>query len=418
MWFPVLLAKKSWMLASTIATFFLLTIILTSFYSLRNLQMASALSASSNSTSTSLKLNQTSINATKNSTLFLNYDNPILGIKMQYPSHWLVALHFIRGVFITQFVSPNVNSTDGFANNINIAIQKIVHVTTLQQYVKAVASILSARHFNIILSKSSNNSTIALAGMPAFENVFIVKQHALEKDLKVVPVDLKIMQLYTLKADRAYIITYTAEPSKFSSDLPIVQKMIDSLKITTPINNLIVSSASTSNNQTLGPSFRSQANNNTAAPTATFHATFDTYIQPGSAKGFGVYSERPNDNNSFITGETAELYVVPSGFAYKPIISNQSEKTSLYQSNFTANVLVFDKQGKQVLATQYKVPKIALNQKVPELYVTIPLSIPQNFPTGEYKVRYFIIDGTSGKNFEIDKNVNIIAPKLQISASS
>ena len=174
-------------------------------------------------------------------------------------------------------------------------------ITTPEQYVKVVDSILAARHFNIIESKSSNNSTIALAGMPEFESIFIVKQHILDKDLKVIPVDLTIMQLYTLKADRAYIITYTAEPSKFSSELPIVQNMIDSLKITTPSNYLIANTASTSNNQTMASNFQSEANNNTAR----FHAVFDTYIQPGSAKEYGIYSERPNDNNSFITGETA-----------------------------------------------------------------------------------------------------------------
>ena len=193
-----------------------------------------------------------------------------------------------------------------------------------------------------------------------------------------------------------------------------MQNMIDSLKITTPSNYLIASSAGPSNNQTMASNFHSEANNNTTR----FHAVFDTYIQPGSAKEYGIYSERPNDNNSFITGETAELYVVPSGFAYKPMIRNGSEKTFLYQTNFTANVLVFNKQGKQVLATQYNVPKVALNQKIPEQYMTIPLHMPENIPIGEYKVRYFIIDGTSGKNFEIDKNVNIMAPKLLISASS
>ena len=100
------------------------------------------------------------------------------------------------------------------------------------------------------------------------------------------------------------------------------------------------------------------------------------------------------------------------------MISNGSEKTFLYQTKFPANVLVFNKQGKQVLATQYNVPKVALNQKIPEHYMTIPLHMPENIPIGEYKVRYFIIDGTSGKNFEIDKNVNIMVPKLLISASS
>ncbi|MFZ0513868.1 MAG: hypothetical protein WAM14_19840 [Candidatus Nitrosopolaris sp.] len=127
-----MLAKKSWMLASTLTTLFLLTIILTSSYvstliSLGNLQTASALTANNNSTSTSMKLNQTSINATKNSgnnnsTLFLNYDNPFLGIKIQYPSNWLVALHFISGVFITQFISPIQNSTEKFPASVSISI--------------------------------------------------------------------------------------------------------------------------------------------------------------------------------------------------------------------------------------------------------------------------------------------------------
>ena len=45
------------------------------------------------------------------------------------------------------------------------------------------------------------------------------------------------------------------------------------------------------------------------------------------------------------------------------MVANESEKTYLYQTNFTANVLVFNKQGKQVLATQYNVPKASFKSE-------------------------------------------------------
>jgi hypothetical protein len=426
------------MLASTITTLFLLIIIpsahnnLSGLFSAGNLPTVSALTSNNNSKSDNnnnlsyTTLNRTSPFATANvltsnnnnnktssSPIFLNYDNPFWGIKIQYPSDWLVALHFISGVFITQFISPIQNSTEKFPATVSISIQSPPkNITTLNQYTNVAYKLLKLISktvgigFNIT---ESNNSTTLGGTIPAFERVFTVQQHFLDKNLKIIPLDFKIIKLYGINANKVYMITFTAESSKYDSYLPVAQKMIDSFKIipTGQTRNVGAANAGSSN-----------SSNSNQTATTRFHSTFDTYILPGSAKGYGVYSERPNDNNSFITGETAELYLVPSGFAYKPIISNQSEKTSLYQTNFTANVLVFDKQGKQVLATQYKVPKIALNQKVPELYVTIPLSIPQNFPPGEYKVRYFIIDGTSGKNFEIDKNLNIIAPKLQISASS
>ena len=41
----------------------------------------------------------------------------------------------------------------------------------------------------------------------------------------------KAMQVWTLKGDKAYLITYKAEPEKYSKYLPTIQKMIDSFEI-------------------------------------------------------------------------------------------------------------------------------------------------------------------------------------------
>jgi hypothetical protein len=39
------------------------------------------------------------------------------------------------------------------------------------------------------------------------------------------------MMVLTIKGDRAYIISYTAEPEKYSYYLPTVQKITDSFEI-------------------------------------------------------------------------------------------------------------------------------------------------------------------------------------------
>jgi len=39
------------------------------------------------------------------------------------------------------------------------------------------------------------------------------------------------MMVLTVKGERAYIISYTAEPEKYSYYLPTVQKMIESFEI-------------------------------------------------------------------------------------------------------------------------------------------------------------------------------------------
>jgi hypothetical protein len=407
------------MLASMLTALLLLVMISTAHYNLsgqfyhsisRNLSTAAA-PTSNNNKSNNLSdptMNRTSpivtayvltSNNKSSSPIFLNYDNPFLGIKIQYPSNWLIALHFISGVFITQFISPIQNSTDNFPASVSISIQPLPkNITTLNQYTNVAYKLLNLIYkrggggFNVT---ESNNSTTLAGIIPAFERMFTVQKHFLDKNLKIIALDFKILNLYGINVNKLYMITFTAA-SKYASYLPVVQKMIHSFKIipTVQMSNLGAANGS------------SNSSNSNQTPTTRFHSTFDTYILPNSAKGYDIYSKRPNDNSSFITGETAELYVVPSGFAYKPI---ENGKTTLYQTNFTANILVFDKQGRQVLAAEYKVPQVALDNKIPEQYMTIPLHIPQNIPTGEYKVRYFIIDGTSGKNFEIDKNVNIMA---------
>lgn len=50
-------------------------------------------------------------------------------------------------------------------------------------------------------------------------------------------IQTKTMQVLTIKNDKIYLITYTAEQRKYDSYLPTIQKMIDSFRIKTLTDN-------------------------------------------------------------------------------------------------------------------------------------------------------------------------------------
>ena len=157
-----------------------------------------------------------------NSNTFLTYENPIFGIKILYPANWDKQ---------ENTSSSNDNSTlidlvafsPPFKNNSDIVGKLIVQVDnisdikpiTLERYANDTVGDLR-QDFKV----SESNAT--LAGSPAYK----VEYTGLEAN-----VDLKAMMVMALRGDRAYIISYTAEPEKYSYYLPTVQKMIDSFEI-------------------------------------------------------------------------------------------------------------------------------------------------------------------------------------------
>jgi hypothetical protein len=60
------------------------------------------------------------------------------------------------------------------------------------------------------------------------------------------------------------------------------------------------------------------------------HSTFDTFVEQGSATGYGVYAQHPN---VFKPGDSMVLYGEPVGFAHKPVIDDKGN--TLNQINLT-----------------------------------------------------------------------------------
>jgi len=157
-----------------------------------------------------------------NSINFLTYENPIFGVRILYPANWDKQEN-------TSSSNDNSTLTDlvafspPFKNNSDIVGKLIVQVDNISD----IKPITLAKYANDTVSDlrqdfrvSESNAT--LAGNPAYKIVYT----GLEASI-----DLKAMMVMTIKGDRAYIISYTAEPEKYSYYLPTVQKMIDSFEI-------------------------------------------------------------------------------------------------------------------------------------------------------------------------------------------
>jgi hypothetical protein len=74
-------------------------------------------------------------------------------------------------------------------------------------------------------AESNTNST--LGGKPAYKLVYTDVEDG---------INYKTMEIGTITADRLYYVEYLAEEEQYPDYLPTVQKMIDSLKITTSNN--------------------------------------------------------------------------------------------------------------------------------------------------------------------------------------
>ena len=159
--------------------------------------------------SLSLTGQQTTIAQTNSK--FVTYDNPTFGVRIQYPSDWgRLDLSFLQDSADIDFY-PLADTS--LAKNVKIQVINLPSRNmTLEEYTNS--------QINPLEEKLLKSNTTTLAGIPGYEIVFTSVQ------------GLKTMQVWTIKDDKAYIITYVAKEEDYENDLQIAQKMIDSFEIT------------------------------------------------------------------------------------------------------------------------------------------------------------------------------------------
>lgn len=134
-----------------------------------------------------------------------------------------------------------------------------------------------------------------------------------------------------------------------------------------------------------------------------FEPRVATFVNESEVIGNGQYQEH---SNVFPPGENIVLYVQPIGFGHKQIQGQNGEK--LYLMNFTADIVLSTKNGTIVGGGQ----DITLSQPIShyrntELYTTLTVTQKNPFPAGDYIFKYTLKDQTTGKSFDITKDVTI-----------
>ena len=151
-------------------------------------------------------------NSTIDNAALLTYTNSTAGIKIQYPANW--QLQRPDNPFDNlRFVSPA-------GGILGIQVSDIPPDVSLAQEATAGVNMLSKSFDNFSLS-SSTSTTIA-GGNPAQRIEYTTRQGQL---------DLRFIQVVTIKDGKEYVLTFGAPKDQFPSDLPAVQQIVDSFQI-------------------------------------------------------------------------------------------------------------------------------------------------------------------------------------------
>jgi hypothetical protein len=168
---------------------------------------------------------QDNTTTTTTSSSFLIYENPTYRIRIQYPSDW-EKLEFSERNVVVIFRSPPENSSDTKLENLLIQVGNLPF-ENIPLDVIASASINALKQSLIDCELVELNAT-TLSGNngnnPAHKVVYTNREGE-EKH--------KTMQVLSIKEDKSYLLTYSAEASRYDRYLPTIQKMIDSFQIVT-----------------------------------------------------------------------------------------------------------------------------------------------------------------------------------------
>ena len=167
---------------------------------------------------------------------FFTYYDPIYGIKIQYPSNWIVdkkeTLMYNDITKIVGFIKdPNSLNGDFLISTYNLTNYEDSQTTSLDELLNDNIDYYKEHYDDFNLIVSNTNLILAGTGSSAYKLVWIdmAGQYT-----------IKTMQLGTIMGNKVYVIQYYAELGEFRDNLPTIQKMIDSLKINSNTANQYV----------------------------------------------------------------------------------------------------------------------------------------------------------------------------------
>ncbi|HEV2876099.1 MAG TPA: hypothetical protein VGW09_02370 [Nitrososphaeraceae archaeon] len=158
---------------------------------------------------------------------FLTYDNPTHKLKLQYPSDWTVstnALPTYSGV--VAFYSPLQNLQDILPAELSLSVTTYLQPISLDEYTQTTLSALEQQGIQV-----SESNTFTVAGKPGHRIAFSPPEPRGQEIQDTPQVSISIMQTWTTIGNKVYLLSYSAEDSKFQKYLPTVEQMLKSLQI-------------------------------------------------------------------------------------------------------------------------------------------------------------------------------------------
>ena len=151
------------------------------------------------------------------------YENPVYGFRTQYPEGWDLIIQGTSNSSISlRFNSPLENDTDNFRESIRLEVNNTSNTSNtaaLSNLTSAtLASYLELYPGLKVIELSSTN--LANNTIPAFKLVASLTQEG-----------LGFMQIFAIKGDNAYTISYISQNSRYSTYLPMIEQMINSFEM-------------------------------------------------------------------------------------------------------------------------------------------------------------------------------------------
>jgi hypothetical protein len=198
-----------------------------------------------NKTSSSSQIN-TNITTTpssnnNNTNNFLTYDNPTLGIRMQYPSNWSPIEYGYNSTTnntVVRFLSPSKTGSElGNVSGVSGNFVPYLDVFVFDSKNMSLDQIVEGR-----IKYFSNNTDFAIHESKQYalnngsNNKNNNKQPAYMLDYTATVGGDELfrkMQVYTMFDSKVFVITFTSQQASFINYTPIVQKMINSFVLQT-----------------------------------------------------------------------------------------------------------------------------------------------------------------------------------------
>ena len=157
----------------------------------------------------------------------ITYDNPTHRLKLQYPSDWTVSTNALPTYSgIVAFYSPLQNLQDILPAELSLSITTYLQSVSIDEYTRTTLAALEQQGIQV-----SESSAFTLAGKPGHRIVFSPPEPRGQETQDAPQVSIRIMQTWTTIDNKVYLLSYSAEDSKFQKYLPTVEQMLMSLQV-------------------------------------------------------------------------------------------------------------------------------------------------------------------------------------------